>query len=239
MSNLLPQYDGVEFGKHEHVKKFMKGIFNLKPSLSKYSKIWDIKQLSDYYRSLPDNHDLDLKTLTLKLSTIFVILLCQREHTIETLDLNYITLKDIEIHIAFPSALKLTRPGKHLQPLTLYEYPTEPKLCPVSLLRCYISKTQTIRKSQTKLLLKFYKATQGRVNQDLSRWLKTSLKNAGININIYQGHSLRTASASTASLHGLNIQSILKAGGWSRELTFSKYYKKDLLIDQSLQFYLF
>ena len=39
----------------------MKGIFNLKPSLPKYSKIWDIKQLFDYYRSLPLNYDLDEK----------------------------------------------------------------------------------------------------------------------------------------------------------------------------------
>ena len=42
------------------------GIFNLKPSLPKYSKIWNIKQLFDYYQSLPDNYDLDLKMLTLK-----------------------------------------------------------------------------------------------------------------------------------------------------------------------------
>ena len=40
LSNVLPQYDGVEFGEHKHVKKFMKqGIFNLKPSLPKYLKI--------------------------------------------------------------------------------------------------------------------------------------------------------------------------------------------------------
>ena len=39
--------------------------------------------------------------------------------------------------------------------------------------------------------------------------------------------------ASKASLHGLNIQSILKGGGWSRESTFTKYYKKDFLIYQS------
>ena len=56
----------------------MKGIFNLKPSLRKYSKIWGIKQLFDYYRSLPDNYDLDLKTI------IFVILLCRRAQTVET-----------------------------------------------------------------------------------------------------------------------------------------------------------
>ena len=67
------QYDGEEFRKHKDVKKFTKGIFNLKPFLPKYSKISDIKQLFDYYRSL-NNYDLDLKMLTLTLSTIFIIL---------------------------------------------------------------------------------------------------------------------------------------------------------------------
>ena len=32
----LPQYDGMEFGKHNHVKKFTTGVFDLKPSLSNY-----------------------------------------------------------------------------------------------------------------------------------------------------------------------------------------------------------
>ena len=73
------------------------------------------------------------------------------------------------------------------------------------------------------------------------RWFKTSLENAGIDVNVYKGHSLRTASVSKASLHGLNIQSMLKDGGWSRE---SNHYlrnikKKDLLIDQSVQSSLF
>ena len=88
----------------------MKGIFNLKPTLPKYSKIWEIKQVFDYYRSLSDNYDFDLKILTPKLSTIFVILLCQRAQTIETLDLSYITSRETEVHIAFPSALRQTRP---------------------------------------------------------------------------------------------------------------------------------
>ena len=95
----------------------------MKPSLPNSIKTWDIKQPFDYYRSLPDNYDLDLKTLTLNLLTLFVVLLCQRPQKIETLDLNYITLGET-VHVAFPSALKHTRPGKLLQPVTLYESST-------------------------------------------------------------------------------------------------------------------
>ena len=71
-SNLLPEYDGVYFGKNEHVKTFMKGIFDLKLSLPKYPKIKDIKQLCKHCRPLPDKYDLDLKTLTLIISPLFL-----------------------------------------------------------------------------------------------------------------------------------------------------------------------
>ena len=155
------------------------------------------------------------------------------------LNLNYITVRETEVHTVFPSALKKTKPGKHQQRVTLYEFPKEPKFCSVSLLQCYISKTQTSRKSHTKRLLSFTKLHEVVSTRTKSRLLNTSLKNVGIDVNIYQGHSLHMAYGSKASLHCLNIQSILKAGKWSRELTFAKYYKKDLLIDQFLQSSLF
>ena len=105
--------------------------------------------------------------------TFFVILLCQTTQKIETSDIDYIPTKDTEIHIAFPSALKEIRSGKHLQRVTLKKYST----------------------------------------RTVSRWLKSSLENASIDVNMYQSHCRLTASASKASLHGLNIQSILRAGG--------------------------
>ena len=172
----------------------------------------------------------------MKLTTIFTLLLCQRAQTIETLDLRYITVNEEEVHIAFPSALKYTRPGKHLQPVTLYKYEREPKLCPVKLITDYISKTSAVRQNQRKLLLSFTKPHKAATIRTISRWLKIVLKNAKTNVNIYQGHSLRTASSSKASMQGLNIQSVLKAGGWSRESTFAKFYKKEITVDSSVQF---
>ena len=112
----------------------------------------------------------------MKLATLFAILLCQRAQTIETLDLNYITIRDAEVDIAFLSALKQTRTGKHLQPVTLYEYPTEPKLCPVSLLHCYIVKIETVRKDQAKLLLSFTKPHKAVSTRTASTWLRTSIR---------------------------------------------------------------
>ena len=41
-------------------------------------------------------------------------------------------------------------------------------------------------------------------------------------------YSARSISTSTASAAGVPINCILKAAGWSSQLTFAKYYKKDV-----------
>ena len=49
--------------------------------------------------------------------------------------------------------------------------------------------------------------------QIYSRWFKESLKKAGVNVEHYQGHSLRSAVASAAKPNGANISDLLLAGG--------------------------
>ena len=57
----------------------MKGIYQLRPSLPKYSFTWDVSML---YREFPPNDQLDLKALTLKTTTLLTLILCQRTQTI-------------------------------------------------------------------------------------------------------------------------------------------------------------
>ena len=51
------------------------------------------------------------------------------------------------------------------------------------------------------------------MKQSYSRWIKESLKTAGVNVEHYQGHSLRSAVASAAKPNGANISDLLLAGG--------------------------
>ena len=71
--------NGLEFGKESIVQRFMKGIYQLRPSLPKYSFTWDVSML---YREFPPNDQLDLKALTLKTTTLLTLILCQRTQTI-------------------------------------------------------------------------------------------------------------------------------------------------------------
>ena len=67
------------------------------------------------------------------------------------------------------------------------------------------------------------------------RWIKIYLKEAGIDTNTFQSHSLRSSSSSKAKLNGANITQILRAGGWSNEHTFAKFYDRECINDKTIQ----
>ena len=46
---------------HPMISRYLKGIFNRHPSLSKPTQIWDINQVLDYYTIFPDNEELEFK----------------------------------------------------------------------------------------------------------------------------------------------------------------------------------
>lgn len=60
----------------------MRGLFNLRPSLPRYSATWDVNTVLTYISSLKLVHTLSLKTLTLKLVTLLAILTGQRVQTL-------------------------------------------------------------------------------------------------------------------------------------------------------------
>ena len=58
--------DGSEFGEHPVVCRFLKGIFELRPSLPKYTEIWDVAKVLEYLKTLSPAKELSLKMLTKK-----------------------------------------------------------------------------------------------------------------------------------------------------------------------------
>jgi len=60
--------------------------------------------------------------------------------------------------------------------------------------------------------------------QTLSRWLKCSLGQAGIDTAQFSAHSIRGAGLSSAYNHGANIHQIVQAGSWTNTSTFLKHY---------------
>ena len=109
-------------------QRFVKGIYQLRPSLPKYSFTWDVSVLFDKYQGLLPNDQLNLKVLTLKRAILLTLNLYHYAQNIFTLDLRYIIKDRNTIHITFPSVLKHSIPDRHLKPVILKRYLADTKI---------------------------------------------------------------------------------------------------------------
>ena len=89
LSTVLSLGEKSTFGEHPLVIRFLKGIFELKPSLPRHSIIWDVRTVLDHFRSMPDMSELSLKQLTLKLVTLLALTTTQRCQTLAYLDTQF------------------------------------------------------------------------------------------------------------------------------------------------------
>lgn len=227
LSSVMTLGDKTTFGEHPLVVRFLKGIFELKPSMPRYSVVWDVGTVFDYFLSMPVLEDLTLKQLTLKLTMLLALTTAQRCQTLACLDIELMQVMPDRIRFTLKEKLKTTRPGSHLEPIEVTAFPQEPRLCPVRHIEQYITRTQNHRQS-SKLLLSFIKPYKQVTTSSIGRWIKSTLSEAGIDEEQFSAHSSRTASSSYGLQSGLTIQDILKAGGWTRAGTFAKHYNKPI-----------
>ena len=68
----------------------------------------------------------------------------------------------------------------------------------------------------------------------VSIWIKKILKETGVDIDVFKGHSTRPASTSTACLSGISVDEILSQGSWSNESARQKFYHKQVLSKKQL-----
>ena len=86
----------------------------------------------------------------------------------------------------------------------------------------------------TQLLLSFNKPHKPVYKETVVRWIKTVLKEAGIDLEKFTAHSTWAASTSAAGKGGIPINVIMESAGWSNCQTFAKFYQKP--IDTSCNF---
>lgn len=226
LSLVLNTTDGLTFGNQPLVRRFMSGVFKLRPSLPKYTETYDVKVVLDYLKTIQTSILTPLKELSMKLATLLCLLSGQRNQTLAALDINFMNVTDSFCHFYIPAILKTTKPGRHLKPLELNSYTADTNLCPVALIKTYIAATASLRKDESKFFIS-YKPPHKSVNScTLARWCKSTLNLAGVNCEIFSAHSTRSASTSSAHKKGLNLQEINKAAGWSNARTFANYYHK-------------
>ena len=228
LSAVIEPIDGITAGSHPLIKRIMKGIFKTKPSLPKYTVTYDASKVLQYFSTRPPNHLLSIQELTWKLATLMALLSAQRAQTLHMLDVNYM-YKDNNIVIFYLHELtKTSRPSFHPEPLQFRPFPQDEQMCVVQALNTYLDRTKSIRGNCTKLFISVKAPHKSVQTCTISRWIKSSLAAAGIDITVFTAHSTRAASSSFAKSKGLTVSTIAKAAGWSNARTFAHHYNKEI-----------
>ncbi|CAB3997174.1 Gag-Pro-Pol poly [Paramuricea clavata] len=73
---------------------------------------------------------------------------------------------------------------------------------------------------------------QSRPGDTISRWIRQTMTNAGVDAQIFKPHSTRAAATSKAKEASVPIQDILNKAGWSSSQTFDKFYHKHIVSNE-------
>ena len=114
LSSVLVLPNGTVFGQHPYVKRLLKGVFETKPALPRYTCVWDVEVVLDYLKNLGSNTELTLKLLTLKLVMLLGLLSGQRCQTLHSLNIKDMVLGESKCVFLLTSLLKTSAPNRHL-----------------------------------------------------------------------------------------------------------------------------
>lgn len=226
---------GPHIAEDPEIKRFLKGSFNLKPTKPKYDDIWDPALVLKFFSSGPKNEDCDLKTLSFRLVTLLALITAQRRQTLSLIDIRNIRhVADDKVEIKIPDPIKTSGPNRAQPVLFLPKYTGDQKNCVVSVLDCYLRKTAELRGRVTSLFIGLKKPHVAVGGQTLSRWIKSTLKDSGVDVNIFSAHSTRHAATSAAYRNGVSLDTIRKTACWSKDsAVFAKCYNLQVSVDRS------
>ena len=151
---------------------FLIGVFELKPSLSKYKNIWNANKVLMYLPSLHPPQDLTLKDLTCKTTMPLALFHGQRRRTLHLLSVSSMLLKHDSCVFVIHNLLKTSRPRKHVSESTFTAYLPYNRLCPIVRLSEFVKRTCEIRKGSDQLLESFEKPHKPVSTDTIYRWLK-------------------------------------------------------------------
>ncbi|XP_067213058.1 uncharacterized protein [Linepithema humile] len=203
----------VNLGSDSRVKRFCKDAAVLKPSKPKYALTWDPNPVIAHLRTLTPHSSLDRKTLTHKLATLIALATASRVQNLALIKRANISLTNPVI-IKIPDRIKTSGVNRTQPSMVFHKFEECPELCIASLLRMYIEKTNSLLPSDSDaLFLTFGKQPKAASTQTISRWIKKTLAEGGIDTSIFTAHSVRHAATSSAARLNVPLDEIYKSAG--------------------------
>ena len=211
------------------VRRLLKGVFNLRPPVARYTVIWDVNLVLDYMCAMVVR---TFKDLAMKVATLLMILSGNRVNMLTHFDIQhmYITLDESECTFTFGHVLKTSRANFNAERMTFKAFPDCPPLCPVKAICDYVEiRNQLTDDRRFFISTKPHKGVYKGVSSDtIARWVKEMLGLSGIDSGKYTAHSCRAASTSSALFRGISLKTIVKSASWSNDSTFKKHYLKEI-----------
>ena len=209
----------------------------MNPPRPRYSATWCIDTALDHWKSRPDNHELEIKELTLKCVMLVAISQLKRAHEINNMQLENYAIRENGLEFLLKATPKQQRRGP-LKPMKIKRLNCD-KIDPVSCLLEYINKTREAREREdgidrTPLFLSMSSLRRPVTTGTISNWLKQAMDRAGIDTTTYRPHSIRSATVSTVRNKGISLKAILKRGQWKNKSILKKYYLRDMDSQPSL-----
>ena len=206
------------------VRQLLRGIFNLRPPVAKYTSIWDVNILLAYLSVfLVEN----MKDRVMKLATLLMLLSGNRVNMLTHMKMQNIFLTEMECTFVFDEVLKHSRPGFNTKPMVFRAFPDQPSLCPVKAICEYLEARNAI--SDDASFFVTHRRPYSRPSPDtIARWIKGMLVLSGIESGKYSAHSCRHAATSSAMFRGIGLETILKSASWSNAKTFKKHYFREI-----------
>ena len=74
LSNIMTPDSSLSFGNNPLVKRLLRGMFNIQPSIPKHVNTYDVDVVLQYLKGLDDADAIPFKLLTFRLVTLFCLL---------------------------------------------------------------------------------------------------------------------------------------------------------------------
>ena len=188
----------------------------------------DISIVLDFFSTWKSDKNLSLIRLGSKLACLIMLATMRRKIDLCQLDIKSLswnverTVCTYDLSLPTKSYNINTKPDRReaIQVLTLKELkfdkfspPSDLKICPVHCLKEYLKCTGTLRQHHSRLFIITCKPFSPARDWTISRWVKSMMALAGIDINLYSPHSFRSASSSKAFQAGVALSSIMQKAG--------------------------
>ena len=226
--------DNMKVGQHPTVTAIMSAFFNTRPPMPRYQYTWEVDGVLEYIISLGDNGELALKQLTYKLTMLLALACAGRSSDLHAFDIRFMNLDEEKVIFNLAKLTKSRKKGSSPLKIELHKLEENPRLCVLSTLESYLERTKNIRDrkdvSRSQLLLSFVEPHKAVVSCTIAGWLVKFMTQAGVDTEVFKGHSTRGASTSKAAALGLSCKEILTMAKWKKKATFYKHYHRQVAV---------